>query len=364
MKRISSIVLALVLTLSFAIPSLADTVKLNDLGDSKYKVEIEKLVEDGTISGYLDGTFKPQNGITRGELARIIAVTLNLEEDKNVAEHFTDVRGKWNQGSVGALYKANIMIGVSSDKFGQEQNVTREELAVILLRTFGLEETVKELDLDIEFKDAEDISAWARNAVAFVKSIGLMDGIENEDGSFTFLPKSFGERELVAKLVYELKYNREKYTEIIAIIMEESNSETKKDEKKTEDNSKKDNTVGDKSSANKSNENKPNENKPSQSSIVSKYRGQLLSLRSSVNGELSSLISSAVAEYKSGGDYNEIYSRYMDMAYELEADTDSQVSSILSELSRELSENGYNTEVISELEAEYQEAKDEARDSI
>lgn len=364
MKKLISIASVAVLTLSFSIPSLANAVKLNDLGESTYRVEIERLVEDGTISGYVDGTFKPQNGITRGELARILAATLNLEEDKDAAEHFTDVKGKWNQGFVGALYKSNIMVGIGSNEFGQGNDVTREELAVILLRVFGLEKTANELALDTQFKDAEDISTWARNSVAFASSIGIIDGIKNEDGSFSFSPKSFGERELVAKLVYELKYNKESYDEAIAAIKGQTNVETKKDEVKTENNSGKDSTVGGKPNGNKPNDDKPNENKPSYDSIVSKYRGQLSSLEGSLNGQLSSLISSAMEEYKSGGSASEILSKYMDMAYSLEADADSDVSSILSGLSSELSSNGYDTNVISELESEYEAAKEAARDLL
>ena len=250
MKRLFTIILSIILTVSFAIPSLAVTGGLNDLGDSKYKVEIEKLVEDGTISGYVDGTFKPQNGITRGELAKILAVTLNLEEDKDAAEHFDDVKGKWNQGFVGALYKTGTMVGVGQDKFGQDNNVTREELAVILLRIFDLETIADELSLDVEFVDFEETADWAKNAVAFINKIGLMNGIGNEEGFISFAPKAFGERQLVAKLIYELKYNKEVYEEIIVEIRGTINTEEKKDETKTEE--------------------KLGEDKPSYDSIVSK----------------------------------------------------------------------------------------------
>lgn len=345
MKRLLTVILAMVLIVSFAIPSLAVTEGLKDLGDSKYKVEIQKLVEDGTISGYVDGTFKPQNGITRGELAKILAITLNLEEDKDAAEHFIDVKGKWNQGFVGALHKAKIMIGVGPDKFGQDNDVTREELAVILIRIFGLEETSNELALYAEFKDAETIASWAKNAVAFANKIGLMNGIENEDGLFSFLPKIFGERELVAKLVYELKYNREAYEEVIITIKEAVDAEESKNETKIEE--------------------KPAENKPSYDSIVSKYYAKLSSLESRAAQQAESLMTKAKAEYDankntSGFSASELYDKYKSIAEGIASEIDGQVSSILSSLESELSSHGYDTSVVGDFQAQYDAARSAA----
>lgn len=349
MKRLLTIILAMTITISFAIPSRAEARILKDLEDSKYKLEIEKLIEDGTISGYEDKTFRPQNGITRGELAKILVVTLNLEEDKKSAEHFIDVNGKWNQGFVGALYKAKIMIGTGSNKFGQNNNVTKEELAVVLLRIFELEKIANDLALDIGFKDSATISLWATNAVAFVNKIGLMSGVENKDGSFSFSPKGFGERELVAKLVYELKYNRDVYEKVIITIKEAAKTEKPKDETNT--------------ATNPSGE-KPTENKPSYDSIVSKYQSQLSALEDDLDSQVSSLISSAMTEYKKGVPVSEILSKYMGMASSLESSSDSQVSSILSSLSSELITNGYDTAIIAEFQAQYESAKEEAKGNI
>lgn len=343
MKKILTVMLALIMLTSFAIPSLAEGLK--DLEGSKYKTEIEKLVEDGTLAGYPDGSFKPQSGITRGELARILATTLNLEEDKESAVHFTDVVGKWNQGYVGALYKAKIMVGIGADKFGQDNDVTREELAVILLRIFNLEETANELALDIEFKDAETISSWAKNAVSFANKIGLMSGIENADGSFKFSPKTSGARELVGKLVYELKYNREIYEETIVAI-EKASQEKPKDETKAEEKP----------------EEKPAENKPSYDSIVSKYTSKLTSLQSSATSKADSLIAQAKAEYEAnkntpGFSASQLYDKYMGIAQGIASQVDGQVSSILSSLESELSSHGYDTSVVGDLQSQYDEAR-------
>lgn len=350
MKRIFNIILTILLIISIGIPSVVTAEGLKDLGDSKYKVEIEKLVEDGTINGYVDGTFRPKSGITRGELAKILAVTLNLKEDKDAAKHFIDVNGKWNQGFVGALYKAKIMIGIGPDKFGQDNDVTREELAVILLRIFGLEQVANELALDIEFIDGEGVASWANNAVAFANKIGLMNGIENENGSISFSPKAFGERELVAKLVYELKYNKEAYEEIIETLREKTNAEKPKEETSTEQ---------------KLEDGKTSEDKPSYDSIVSKYMSSLTALQASVSAQADSLISQAKEEYNAnkntpGFSASDLYDKYMGIAQSVIAEVDGQVSSILTSLESELSGYGYDTSVVADLQAQYESAKSEA----
>lgn len=343
MKRITTIIMIIIFVFSFSISTIATSKLLTDIIDSNYKIEIEKLVEDGTINGYEDGIFKPHNTITRGELTKILSITLNLEEDKEAAVHFTDVKGKWNQGYVGSLFKANIMIGIGPDAFGQDNNVTREELAVILLRIFELEETANELELDVEFDDSELIASWAKNAVALAYKIKLINAIENNDNTHSFMPKGLAERELVAKLIYELKYNKENYDEAILKL--------------------KDDVEGLNSSIESTEENQDTkiiENKPSYESIVSKYQNQLSSLESSLSSQLSSLISSAKEELKNGSTLGEVSSKYMGLAYSLEASADSQVSSILSSLSSELRNHGYDSSIVDSLQSQYEAAKDAA----
>lgn len=343
MRRLLAVILALALSIGMLIPSTVQAEGLNDLEDSAYKMEIEKLVEDGTILGYEDGTFRPKNSITRGELAKILAVTLKLEENKEAAAHFVDVVGKWHQGYIGALYNANIMIGISADKFGAANNVTREELAVILLRIFELEEIANELNLELEFDDAEEIATWAKNAVAFAHKIGLMDGIKFEDGSYKFSPKKFGERELVAKLVYELKYNKEYYEEVISKIRTTSNVGDIEEPTDNQDNNQGDGEQG--------------KEIPSYESIVSKYYNMLTSLEASVNSRIDELIAQAKEEYKNGVPYEEIYKKYMAIVKSFEAEVDSKVNSILSNLMAELSKYGYETSVVDEFRSYYESVK-------
>lgn len=348
MKRIIALIFAAVLCISFSMPSIASSEGLIDLESSKYSVEINKLVDDGIISGYTDGTFRPKNNITRGELATVLVKALGLEENKAAAEHFTDVNGKWHQGYIGALFEKGIFVGKSETNFGAEDNVTRQELAALVIRIFGFQDIADKMTVELNFADASDIGIWAQSAVSFATKIGLMDGIENEDGTVSFLPLQAGERELIAKLVYELKYNRDTYTEkinslleVVGILDESASTES---EQKPADES--------------------NEEKPSYDSIVSKYLDKLSSLENKISGQLSSLMDKAMKEYNSGVPVSELIDKYLSQALSLESSADSQVSSLLSGLSGELSAHGYDTSVVGELQAQYEAIKQSLRDSI
>lgn len=113
---------------------------------------------------------------------------------------------EWARGYVGALVKAGIAKGVSADKFGANDPVTREQLATFFIRAFGYDDEAAELNLNVKFADAAQVSDWAKAAVAFAAEIGFIKG----DGT-NFNPKAPAERQAVARLAYEFYKNAEVY---------------------------------------------------------------------------------------------------------------------------------------------------------
>lgn len=334
-------ILMLIITLVCPINVFAGI--LTDVSTSEFKIEIEKLVEDGTITGYNDGTFRPLNNISRSELSAVLVRVLKLEEDPDSAKHFVDVDGKWNQGYIGALYKAGIFKGKSQTTFAPDDNVTRQELAVILIRIFGLEEIALELKLESDMVDFNEIPDWAKYSVSFANKIDLMNGIESEDGTILFEGTRLANRELTAKLVHELKYNKENY-EVVINSLVENNVESSSTDKPVEENK------------------DESKDKPSYDSIVSRYMSRLTSLEASAHQKANSLMEQAKAEYeanKNNPDFSAsaLYEKYLSIAEGIEAQIDGQVSSILSSLESELSSNGYDTSAVDDLYSQYESAK-------
>ena len=94
-------------------------------------------VAAGYCSGYEDGTFKPSATITRAEAAVMIANASKLEQDATGAAGFTDSIPAWAQGSVGAVVNAGFMSGYPDGTFAANQSITRAEAVSSLNRVIG-----------------------------------------------------------------------------------------------------------------------------------------------------------------------------------------------------------------------------------
>ncbi|WP_186446059.1 Ig-like domain-containing protein [Paenibacillus cremeus] len=185
-----------------------------DLQDSYAKQEIEALVQKGILSGFEDGSFKPHDSVTRAQLAKLLVLSLGMQEDPDASARFKDVApNSWYRGFVGALVKSGITDGTSSETFSPDDQVSREQLAVFFIRAFGLEEWAKQLQPDAPLADMQEISDWARPHVSFAFKIGFLQGVQNADGMLRFAPKQFAERQALARLTYEFSTHSQKYTD-------------------------------------------------------------------------------------------------------------------------------------------------------
>ncbi|HEY3373772.1 MAG TPA: S-layer homology domain-containing protein [Candidatus Aquicultor sp.] len=94
--------------------------------DAKYRTfpYIEKLKSLSIMIGYPNGLFKPNNSITRAEVAKVVAVIRKLP---SVASTLKDVGSSWAKGFIGAVTKAGTMNADSSGNFNPNATVTRAE---------------------------------------------------------------------------------------------------------------------------------------------------------------------------------------------------------------------------------------------
>src|SRR5450756_608903 len=101
---------------------------------SWYAPEVAKAQAAGYITGYPDGTMKPENPITREEVATIVARIKNLTSDANAADKYTDASkiGSWSKGQVGAVTSAKIMQGYPDGSFMPQGLITRAEVVEAL----------------------------------------------------------------------------------------------------------------------------------------------------------------------------------------------------------------------------------------
>ena len=170
----------------------------NDLGAFDWaKPAITNLFNRGIINGKGDGQYAPLDNVTREEFTKMVVTALGLNTiDARAA--FGDVSDKdWFAPYIKAAVDNGIVSGQSDDKFGVGENITRQDMAVILANA------LKYLDKTTEgtgnsFKDASDVSDYAVNAVDTLSAAGIINGYE--DG--TFQPLNSANRAEAAKVIY------------------------------------------------------------------------------------------------------------------------------------------------------------------
>jgi len=149
--------------------------------------DIELLASKLLISGKGGASFAPNDAITRAEFAALIVRALGLAPDKAGAD-FADVAQKdWHAGVVGAAAKAGLVNGFADGTFRPNEQITREQMAVLIARAMAFagkqaDVSARQEALLAKFSDRGDISAWARNAVAETVEAGIVQGLKN--GSF------------------------------------------------------------------------------------------------------------------------------------------------------------------------------------
>ena len=140
---------------------------------------IQILTEKGVISGYPDGLVHPDEIITRGEFAALVARTMELPEpvESEVTIHFTDIAGHWSEQHIEALIIARI---IQKDDFGTkflpDQPITRMEMIRMLVRAIGKGEHDASCSCVTGFSDDGTLSEADKSSICTGKEYGIVDG--------------------------------------------------------------------------------------------------------------------------------------------------------------------------------------------
>ncbi len=154
-------------------------VTLSDIAGNWAEKNIEKLVEMGVISGYPDETFRPNSSITRAEFATMLVKAFKFAPAQG--KTFADTVKCWAKDYIATAAANSIVKGYSDTYFGPDDQITREQMAVMTIKATKLSSASGELD----FTDSGKISPWARDAVFRAVKAGIIKGYPNN----TFRPE-------------------------------------------------------------------------------------------------------------------------------------------------------------------------------
>ncbi|MGH0591412.1 S-layer homology domain-containing protein [Bacillus pretiosus] len=128
---------------------------------------IMDLQERNIVAGYGNGIFGFGDSITRGQVARMIYLYLNPADEPNAPNAFTDIKGHMFEKEILSLSKTGIMSGFGDGTFGPDNILTREQLAAVLTRAFNLKATSSTTfkDVNKNYWATNAISALQENKI-------------------------------------------------------------------------------------------------------------------------------------------------------------------------------------------------------
>ena len=137
---------------------------------------IRQMIDRGIIKGYPDGSFGPNNNITRAEFTSLLVRAFNLEPGPG--KIFSDTANHWAKEAIKTANYHGLVGGYSDTLFGPDDPITREQIAVMVVNAIKTEQS----DENKPFTDSAQISAWAKESVTKATTAGLITGYP--DGSF------------------------------------------------------------------------------------------------------------------------------------------------------------------------------------
>ncbi|KAB2953778.1 hypothetical protein F9B85_03940 [Heliorestis acidaminivorans] len=133
---------------------------------------IDKMIQKGFVSGYPDGTFQPDKQITRAEFATIVNNSFNTY-DASAEATFTDVSSSdWFYRQVASAKEAGYISGYPDGTFKPNAPISRQEAAVLMTNLLGLNQNASLP----AYTDQGQIGNWAVSSISAVNASGLMQG--------------------------------------------------------------------------------------------------------------------------------------------------------------------------------------------
>ena len=163
-------------------PPVKPEIEFIDVSGHWAEATIKSFVEQGYINGYSDGTFRPNNSITRAEFVKIFNKYFGLTETSGKV--FNDTKTHWAKNEIDIAVTNGVANGVSEAEFKPNDPITREQAAKMISNYMKLDDNNH--DKLGKYNDKNKVSSWALNSVEGIIEKGYMYGYSDN----TFRPKN------------------------------------------------------------------------------------------------------------------------------------------------------------------------------
>lgn len=206
-------IISAILTGAVMCTTCASAASFNDINGHWAETIINKLADEGIVSGFGDNSFVPNGAVTRAEYLKMIMNATGIEETECGAEGYLDVKqSEWYSGYLKSamdkgLIPQEMITGYKSEivsendetgrpvssfvKYSGSFNgglaITREEMAFLTMSMYQYILNARTMEgladkQEISFTDEDNISQWAVTGVNLAAANGLIEGMD--DGSF------------------------------------------------------------------------------------------------------------------------------------------------------------------------------------
>jgi len=175
-------------------------IEFDDLSQAEWAKEaILALAEKGIVSGDGNGSFNPNDNVTREQFVKMIVSAMGIEVKKS-KNMFDDVnKDSWYADYVLSAYNEGVVFGVSDTEFGIGSLIKRQDMAVIAYRALK-SKTLEHTREAVAFADADMIKDYAKEAIEKLYMAGVVNGM----GDNCFNPDSTATRAESAMIIYNL----------------------------------------------------------------------------------------------------------------------------------------------------------------
>lgn len=157
------------------------------------------LYQSGVLNGVGDGNFAPERAVTREEFIKLIVNGFGITDSMDNDISFGDVyKSQWYYPFVKAGVNSGIIHGMNDNTFGIGQQISRQDMVVMLYRAINMKKDLSKLHTNSTFEDYDLISDYAKDAVAFAEANAIVNGM----GDGKFHPKDGANRAEAAVILY------------------------------------------------------------------------------------------------------------------------------------------------------------------
>ena len=185
-----------------------ETAGYNDVAaDAWYADSVYKAKDNGYMEGVAAGIFAPEKAMTRAEFAQVVANMAGVGKagiGETYPTQFSDVPADaWYAKAVEWAARYGIVTGTSETTFAPNETISREQIAAMFYRYAG---NGAEADLAVldQFEDADQVSGWAKEAMAWAIEEGYMNGTSET----TLAPSETAQRAQIAAIAVRVQPER------------------------------------------------------------------------------------------------------------------------------------------------------------